>query len=392
MSITEWAITVYCTVFCAGWCIMYLQCIRSIFAVPVFEKQNPRIPAKYPYLSIVVPACNEADVIEDAISTLLRQDYPDFEIVLVNDRSNDGTGEIIEHLADQDSRIKPIHISNLPPGWIGKVYAMNIGTQKAKGDWILYTDADVHFKEGALRKAVALVLTGKADHLTVMPSSDSSSFWMKVLLQTFGIIFLQAINAADIGKPHSNAFAGVGAFNFVKKSALYRTEGFSWLRMEVADDVGLGLLLHKAGAKTSFAISSGDISLIWYPSIRAMFRGLEKNLFGVSAHYSILRMILILISWWSLIIAPVISILYWKVPYLWIAGGIVYLLIIISALTAKIRFKQNMIPMMLGQVGQLIISAMLLRSAIMCKIRGGILWRGTLYKTDDLRAGQRVKF
>jgi len=123
-----------------------------------------------------------------------------------------------------------------------------------------------------------------------------------------------------------------------------------------------------------------------------MFRGLEKNLFGVSAHYSIIRMILILTAWWSLTAAPIISLLYWKIPYLWISGGIVYLLMIISAVTAKIRFKQDMLPMLLGQAGEILISAMLVRSAVMCKIRGGIIWRGTLYKTDELRAGQRVKF
>src|SRR6185369_2740694 len=107
--------------------------------------------------SVVVPACNEARTIERALTSLLAQDYPDLEIVLVDDRSSDETGAIIEHLAASDRRISAIHVRELPAGWLGKVHALQRGLERARGELVLFTDADIHFAPGALRRAVAWV-------------------------------------------------------------------------------------------------------------------------------------------------------------------------------------------------------------------------------------------
>jgi len=390
MGTTDWILAAYSILFCMAWYISNIQAINALFLVPLFEKENPSIPKYWPRLSIVIAACNEADIIEQAISTLLQQDYPDLEIILVNDRSTDKTGDIIDNIADRDARVQIIHIENLPQGWLGKVYAMQVGTRKVSGEWILYTDADVFFQQGALRKAVAFAIAEQSDHLALMPAPDTDSFWLDVVMRTFGVLFLQSTRAADAGKPGSDVAIGVGAFNMVRKSVFDKTKGFEWLRMEVIDDVGLGLLLHDFGAKTSFAITRQDISLTWYPSIRAMFKGLEKNLFGGAAHYSFLRMMFIVGLLWAFALAPFVAI-FARVPYLWIFGVLVYLFIVAGALVSKLILKQRLLPSLFVQVGQIIFSLMLLRSGVMCILRKGIIWRGTKYTIDDLRAGQRVK-
>ena len=198
--------------------------------------------------------------------------------------------------------------------------------------------------------------------------------------------------AAHIGKPGSKAFVGAGAFNLVRKVVLDRTEGFSWLRMEVVDDVGLGLMLQRSGAKSSFAITLQDISFTWYPSLGAMFKGLEKNFFAVLAFYSIVRMITIVVLAWSYALAPLVAILYsLKIPVLLIVGLVSYLFLIAGAVGVKITFKQKLLPLLFVQVGYVLISLMLLRSGIMCILRRGITWRGTWYPIDELRAGHKVK-
>jgi cellulose synthase/poly-beta-1,6-N-acetylglucosamine synthase-like glycosyltransferase len=113
-------------------------------------------PTTWPRLSVVIPALNEVDTLEAALGTLLAETYPDLEIVLVDDRSTDGTGALVDRLAARDPRITPVHITALPEGWLGKVHALHVGTQHARGDWLLYTDADVHFGQGSLRHAVAV--------------------------------------------------------------------------------------------------------------------------------------------------------------------------------------------------------------------------------------------
>ena len=391
MSILDWIVTSYCILFCVAWCASFLV-VLLFRRIRIFEKAEPPPPGEWPRLSVVIATCNDAYTIEKTLNTLLQQDYPDLEIVVVNDRSTDETGALIDKIARTDSRVRTAHIQRLPAGWLGKVHALHVGTQKTSGEWILYTDADVYFKQGALRKAIAFVLADHSDHLALMPVPHAPSFWLRVVLQAVGSVFVLGTRAAHLGKPGTKAFVGAGAFNLVRKAALDRTEGFAWLRMEVVDDVGLGLMLQRSGARSSFAITLQDVSFTWYPSLSAMFKGLEKNFFGVLALYSITRMISIIVLAWAYALAPFVAIIYsLKIPFLLIVGLVAYLFLVAGAVGVKLMFKQKLLPLLFVQVGHILISLMLLRSGIMCIVRGGITWRGTWYSLDELRAGHKVK-
>ena len=390
MTLTDGLFLSYVALFCSAWVVFYWRVSRAIFTIPIFEAQNPPNPENWPGLSIVIAACNEADTIESALSTLLQQDYPGLEIIVVNDRSTDRTGEIIEALAREDFRVQPVHVEHLPARWLGKVHALHQGTQRSRGEWILYTDADIHFRPGTLRKAMALAISGKAEHLAIMPVPETDSFWLGIVIKAFGLLFMEGTHAADLDRPGSDAVMGIGAFNLVKKSALDRTEGFEWLRMEVGDDVGLGLLLKNSGALTRLMIALRDVSLTWYASLGQMFRGLEKNMFG-GARYQMIRMVIYILLIWATVFAPLVAVTYPGVPYLWIFGLAAGLLLVVGALKAKKRYGYPWPPLLLIPIGQLIVSLILLRSGILCKWRGGIIWRGTLYALNDLRAGQRLK-
>lgn len=381
----------YIIVFCMVWCVACLRMIYIARRIRIFEKEAPPELEKWPKLSIIIPACNEAETIKPAVNTLLEQDYPDFEIVLINDRSTDGTGAIIDEIADKDPRVKAVHIEKLPDGWIGKVNALNTGTKLAVGDWMLFTDADVHLRQGTLRKALALAEADKADHLALLPKPTANSFWLDVVIHAFGAIFLQVTGAVDVGRPGSKSFVGTGAFNLVRRAAFDRTEGFSWLRMEPVDDVGLGLMLAISGAKSSYAIATRDISIIWYPSIKAMFKGVEKNLFGAAANYSLIRMGVIVALICAFALAPFAALMSFNVLPLFMLGIITYAFMAFGSLFMKEIFGQKFLPFFLAQFGLLIVSIMLLRSGIVCRLKGGIDWRGTEYKTEDLLAGQRLE-
>jgi glycosyltransferase involved in cell wall biosynthesis len=391
VSSIDWIVTIYCILFCLAWYVSFLV-VLLFRRIRIFEKADPPLPGKWPRLSVVIATCNDADTIAKAVNTLLQQDYPDLEIVVVNDRSTDETGAIIEKIAREDSRVRTAHIQHLPPGWLGKVHALHVGTQKTSSEWILYTDADVYFERGVLRKAMAFVLADHSDHLALMPVPRAPSFWLRVVMQAIGGVFILGTRGAHLGKPGSKAFVGAGAFNLVRKAALDRTEGFAWLRMEVVDDVGLGLMLQRSEAWSSFAITLQDVSFTWYPSLRAMFKGLEKNFFGVLALYSITRMIGIIVLAWAYALAPFVAIIYsLKIPFLLIVGVVAYLCLVAGAVGVKLMFKQKLLPLLLVQVGHILISLMLLRSGIMCVVRGGITWRGTWYPINELRAGHRVR-
>jgi len=118
-----------------------------------------------PTLSVLVPACNEAATLEQAMQSLLAMDYPCMEIIAVNDRSTDGTGALLERLAAENPRLRVRHVVELPAGWLGKNHALHVASQEATGDWLLFTDADVVYSPDALLRAVSYARRVGADHL-----------------------------------------------------------------------------------------------------------------------------------------------------------------------------------------------------------------------------------
>jgi hypothetical protein len=388
MNCVEWILTGYAGIFCFLWCVFYLKALRDLVTVPILEQQEAPFPQDWPRLSVVVPACNEAKTLEAAALTLAEQDYPDLELVLVDDRSTDGTGAIMDAVAARHRHAQAVHVSELPEGWLGKVHALHLGTQRASGEWILYADADVHFGAGALRKAVALCMHREIHHLALMPRLRTSSFRMEVLIRAFALLFLQATRAADaVRKSSSGPAVGVGAFNLVHRPALEKIGGLEGIRMEVADDVGLGTLLRNSGASQYFAFGFNDLAVEIYGSLRAAFEGFEKNFFGAAARYSVLRMLMICVGIWALAFAPLVAVLPWAAPALRAAGIVCCGLTVATALVWQLRFKQCMLASCLAPVGQLILSLILLRSGFACLRQGGINWRGTTYPVGELKAG-----
>ena len=129
------------TALCVG-----MRRIESLTDVP------PAADADCPSLSVVVPACNEAAAMEPALRSLLALDYPHLELIVVDDRSTDGTAAIVERLAAAHPQLRLLRVSELPSRWLGKNHALQVGSQAAGGDWLLFTDADVVFQPGALRR------------------------------------------------------------------------------------------------------------------------------------------------------------------------------------------------------------------------------------------------
>ena len=388
-------LVIFCVSLCAAWVVGFGYLIVAIKRLPVFRNLQAPMPGVWPRLSVVIPACNEAATLESAVATLLQQDYPDLEIVLVDDRSTDGTGELIDRLAHQDPRIRTVHIGILPQGWLGKVHALHRGVEQASGAWLLFTDADVHFAAGTLRRAIAVVLHQRVDHLTLIPRAIQKSFWLDVAVNTFGLLFFITTRAGGVNRPHSKVFVGIGAFNLVSAWRFHQTVGFEWLRLEPGDDVGLGMIMKQAGGTTRLAFAYEDLSVQWYASVAAMFKGLEKNLFGPGSDYRWWLMLLQVGMIWALVVAPYFSLalgLARGLAPLWIAGAAAIGVHLIFSIFFVPERKTKRLSLLLFPVGVLLITAMMLRAGYQCVKNGGIDWRGTHYPLDQLRSGQRVTF
>jgi hypothetical protein len=387
--------TIFLSFLCALWVAAFAYLVWARKRLPTLKSVTVAAPERWPMLSIVIPACNEAAHLESALMTLVQQDYPFFEIIVVNDRSTDATGAIIDRLVARQPRLRAVHIKSLPDGWLGKVHALQRGVEIARGEWLLFTDADVYFAPGALRHALAFAMAQDADHLALIPRTLQNGVWLDAAVRAFGLIFLLATRAASVNQPKSRAFVGIGAFNLVKTATFRRTAGFEWLRLEPGDDVGLGLMIKKTGAISRLALAYDELTVRWYDSVPDMFKGLEKNLFGPGSDYHWWLVLPQVAAIWMVIAAPVAALaggLLLGSLSLWIAGSAALAAHLVFALFYYYEGPAEIPSLLLLPAGLLLISLMMLRAAYQCLRHDGIDWRGTHYPLAQLRAGQRVRF
>jgi len=346
-------------------------------------------PAEWPAVSIIVPACNEADRLEGAMQSLLALDYPTLEIVLVEDRSTDETPAIADRLGDEEPRLEVVHIEELPDGWLGKVHALDRGLERASGDWYLFTDADIHYEPDLLRRAIRAGLARQADHLSLVPEMRTTGFWHASLVSAFVTAFI-AVTPTSTEREETETPVGMGTFNLVRRSAFERTEGFEWLRMEIADDAGVGLLINRHGGRSLFGLAGDGLAMDVYDSFSDAVAGFEKNAFPIMAGYSWLRVVTGVAVCVACVCGPIVGVVRpdlgaW--PFSMAAVGGLAMLAVVGA----DRLGRSIGSFLATPIAQLILAYGIVRSAVVCTLQGGIEWRGTSYPLEELRRMRRVE-
>jgi glycosyltransferase involved in cell wall biosynthesis len=336
-------------------------------------------------VSLVMPARNEAASLESALRSKLRCTYPNLELVLVDDRSTDETGQIADALAQEEPRLRVVHLRELPPGWLGKVHAMQRGLEATMGEWILFSDADVHLDPTLLERVVAYAEAEAADHIALLPTMRSGRGLLEATLATVFRLLMVVMRLWGVSDARSSAAVGVGAFNLVRRSALVRTPGLDWLKMEIGDDVALGLMLKRAGARLRAINGVEDASVLFYPSFWAMARSLEKN--GASFPFWGIVAVVLLVTGFEL--SPLFAL---AGPGGLRLAGLALLLLAAGVTFAFTRwFREPAWPALVPWLGILPLALVMLRSALLAQLRDGVAWRGTFYSRAEVRAGGRLR-
>lgn len=233
-----------------------------------------------PLVSVVIAARNEAMNLKQTLSTLKKQSYPSYEIIVVNDRSDDNSLDILTALQKEIPCLTVLNIKALPDGWLGKNYALYRGAQVANGELILFTDADVTFAPVTLAYAVAVMEENKLDNLTLMPRLDGGDFSTRMAIVAGTLSFLFQRKPWRSAQTNPNYSAGMGQFILVKSKIYWKVGGHLTVKNAVIDDMALGSVLKRAGVKQWCLDGRKYISLVWYESFKAMCNGLEKNMFA----------------------------------------------------------------------------------------------------------------
>ncbi len=345
-------------------------------------------PGGNPRVSIIVPARNEEEHIGAALTTLLNLDYDNYEVIAVDDRSTDRTGEVMDRIActpDGSGRLKVIHVTELPPGWLGKVHAMWSAANQANGDWLLFTDADVLFRPDVLSRALAYAQAEGADHLVLFPRMIMRSPGERMTIAFFQTLFVFGHRPWKVADPKSKDHMGVGAFNLIRRRVYDAVGGYQALRFEVLDDMKLGKIVKNAGYRQRNVYGADLISLRWVTGAMGMVNNLTKNFFAIMSF-----------EWWRALLSAFALAFLNLMPFLgiWLARGwerLPYAVALASIFAIYVGMSwESDIPayyFVLHPMGTALFVYIMLRSMVLTLARGGVVWRGTFYSLEELRRG-----
>jgi len=262
--------------------VLVLVALTFVFyALMSRVERSPGGKRDLPFISIVVPARNEEGKIERCLESLAGQDYPCFEIVVVDDRSTDRTAEIIERAASRDPRIKFITAKSLPEGWIGKCNALVHAGAHASGEWLLFTDADTCHRSNSARDAVSYAMRNQADLVSFVPVQELGGFWERAVMPVLLGSFLLGDPFHTVNNQRQERAYAYGQYVLARRSAYEAAGGHQAVRDEILEDHAIARVVKRKGFVVLCADGHDLYSVRMYTSLKTMWQGWTKNLYSL---------------------------------------------------------------------------------------------------------------
>jgi glycosyltransferase involved in cell wall biosynthesis len=363
-----------------------LSTIPAVIALKIKRLRRDPSPSSselLPGVSVIVPARNEQAQIRNALTTLLQSTGVTIELIAVDDRSTDATGQIMDEVAAADHRVRVVHISDLPDGWLGKNHAMHVGSQMATQPLILFTDGDILFEPAALETSVQHFQKQGLQHLCLLPKMIPGSVLENVLVSFFGLAFATGMQIHLIKTRWPMSYAGVGAFNLVDANFYRSLGGHQPIALDVLDDVKLGKMMKKNGGRSDFQMADDWLSVRWQPSLWGVVTGLEKNGFA-SLNYSLPQILFVTLLFVLVMVFPCVSPLFLSAVDAsgFVATAAVWHLVFL-VLIYDVPGGLKLVPLFM--TGPCLMAFAYWRSAVITWRQGGVQWRGSFYPLKMLR-------
>ena len=344
-----------------------------------------------PRLSVLVAAKDEEKNIEECLRSLLAQDYPDPQIIAVNDRSGDATGEIMNRMAEADPRLNVHHVQSLPDDWFGKNNAMREGLERSTGDWLFFTDADcVHASPRSLSVAMRYALQEEADFLSVLPSHEANSFWERVIQPASSAVLMLWFNPITVNNPaRSTAYAN-GAFMMMRRSCYEAIGGHEVVRKEVNEDIHMARLAKQAGQRLKVVTNRDLYTVRMYGSFQQCWSGWSRIFAGCFVRIRKLLAVAAVLTefsifpWLTLGVCLAAGGTGWSSAAAWpllqwtAAAACVLQLVVMTAF-----YRLSKVPFLYGLLypfASVLVLGMLLNAVRYIAGRSTITWRGTTFR------------
>lgn len=377
------------SVFCIGG-IVVVYWLHSHSRIDIIVKPASP-PQNAPLISICIPARNEEQNIRVCVESALMQNYPNFEIIVLDDRSTDATPRILAELATLDSRLHPISGSDLPSGWVGKPHALHQASTSARGEWLCFVDADTFLSPQALSSCYVKAMEVQADLFTTLHRQIMGSFWEKAVMPIVVTALSVGFNPRKVNDPTYKDAIASGQFILIRREVYEKIGGHASVRDQIVEDQALAERVKWSGDRLALADGTALISTRMYTSLSSMWEGWTKNMYLGLRGQPVLMWLGVIGASLALMAALLLPI-WLGLGLLWMinGGGLIALIVLTEALTlwGAILIARGWAASQMGisplyslstPLGAGIFAAMMITSAWLTLSGKGVSWRGRHY-------------
>lgn len=383
-------VTLLLALLCLSWAGILPLSLRSRRRLPRLNDLVLPSVGRWPTVSVVLAVRDDARELYATCQSLLDLEYEGLEIILVDDRSRSDTRQLVDQLAARDPRMRSLHLSALPPGWLGRNHALHIGVSQATGEWVLLTEAGVRFERGALRDAVRWITEQKLDHVSLYPDTQTSGFLASAMEAAATRMALLGLRAWAVGDSSRGAYAGVSAFHMVRRDVLEECGGLENVTLDFAADLALARTLGETGARTGLAIGSSLVSVPGHADLRSAGESTERKAFALMG-FNLPRLAAAGSAFGLLELAPWLCLLAWNISPLQWLGAVAALCQLATAAGVARHTGRPVLPALAAPVGVALHVWFWFRSGLAGARAGGQHSRETFFSADRLRFGSTVQ-
>ncbi len=373
--------TAWLVVLALLWLLLTLHDVRGLRSLPALPPAT--CDGALAAVTVVLAVRDDVAHVRACVASLLAQRGVDVRVVVADDRSSDGTGAALDALAAAEPRLRVVHVTALPDGWLGKTHALHVAAADVATPWLLFTDGDALLAPDALARALDAAARTGADHVSLLPGNRRTTLAGRACLVAFVLAALRRIAAVNATPQRS--FAGTGAFNLVRTDAWRAIGGHAPLRLEVVDDVWLGGLLLRAGFRTRIWHAPDALTVEWGGTPRELLRVTTKNLFAALRYRTAAALAATAVVGGLLaatLAAPLLAGRAGWLPFAAFAtGGL-------PGVVLARRMGWEPLAGVLAPFARTVLPVVMLHSVATTLRHGGVRWRGTFYPLAQLRAGQ----
>ncbi len=375
---------------CGAWVFLIKSMTDSFRLTPYLDKFE-NTSKSFPKVSIILPARNEEEFIGKCLDSLIQQDYENYEIIVIDDSSNDTTGEIISEYAKKYSKIIPVSARPKPDGWMGKNWACMEGYRKATGELLLFTDADTKHSKNVLSLAVSHLISFNLDALSAIPKMLTFDFWTKITLPMISTFLHTRFSALNVNNPSKKTGYFFGSFFILKKKTYEEVGMHEGVKQEIIEDGALGKKVKELGYKMKMVRGDHLIDAVWARDRITLWNALKRLMvplylqsgkIAIGIFFAVLFLLFIPFPVFAVsVLLPAEDT---SAKMLCISAAIASILIYIGAIIeVKIGLKLRLVHAFFAPLGGLVVVLGFLSGLIQAKSDSSVTWKERTYSMKD---------